>query len=136
MYWLALIISLIFTLFLAGKDASSYLLRAMLDPYQGVTKSRLDRWHRDGAVIHGIFTAVLAWATGLWIAVPIQALLIRLGFYDLAFNKWSTLPITYIGNTSVVDRAFLKIFGKNGAVEKSAVFLLILLVWGVLRIFF
>lgn len=135
MYWIAFIISFVFTLFLAGKDASSYLLRGMLDPYQGVTKSRLDRWHRDGVAIHGIFTLVLAWATGLWITVPIQALLIRLGFYDLAFNKWSSLPMTYIGNTSGVDRIFLKIFGHNGAVKKSAAFLLILLIWGVLRIF-
>jgi hypothetical protein len=135
MYWLALIISLIFTLFLAGKDASSYLLRGMLDPYQGVTKSRLDRWHRDGVAIHAIFVFVLAWATGLWITVPAQALLIRLGFYDIAFNKWASLPTTYIGNTSGVDRIFLKIFGHNGAVKKSAAFLIILLLWGVLRIF-
>lgn len=135
MYWLAFPISFIFTLFLAGKDASSFLLRGVTDPYQGVTKSRLDRWHRDGVAIHGIFVAVLVWATGLWLTVPIQALLIRLGFYDLAFNKWSSLPITYIGNTSGVDRFFLKVFGRNGAVKKSAAFLLILLLWGVLRIF-
>lgn len=135
MFWIALIISFIFTLFLAGKDASSYLLRGMLDQYQGVTKSRLDRWHRDGVFIHAIFTFVLAWATGLWITVPIQALLVRLGFYDLGFNKWSSLPITYIGNTSKVDRIFLRIFGKNGALEKSLAFLLILLIWGVSRIF-
>src|ERR1700749_3328013 len=100
MFWLSFLISFVFILFLAGKDASSYLLRGMLDAYQGVTKSRLDRWHRDGVAIHAIFTGVLAWATGLWIAVPIQAPLIRLGFYDLAFNKWSNLTMTYIGNTS------------------------------------
>jgi hypothetical protein len=135
MFWIAFVISLIFTLFLAGKDASSYLLRGMLDQYQGVTKSRLDRWHRDGVAIHGIFTLVLAWATGLWITIPIQALLIRLGIYDLAFNKWSSLPVTYIGNTSMIDRFFRRIFGNNGALEKSIVFLIILIVWGVLRIF-
>jgi len=135
MYALSLVISLIFILFLAGKDASSYLLRGTKDPYEGVTKSRLDRWHRDGVAIHTIFVAVLAWATGLWITVPVQALLLRLGFYDLAFNKYSSLVTTYIGNTSMVDRFFRKIFGTNGAVIKSAVFLLILLLWGVLRIF-
>lgn len=135
MFWIALVISLIFTLFLAGKDASSYLLRGMIDPYQGVTKSRLDRWHRDGVAIHGIFTFVLAWATGLWVTIPIQALLVRLSVYDLAFNKWSSLPETYIGNTSKIDRFFRRIFGNNGALEKSIVFLIILIIWGVLRIF-
>jgi len=135
MYWLSLLICLTITLLLAGKDASSYLLRGVLDPYQGVTKSRLDRWHRDGVFIHGLFTVILAWATGMWITVPIQALLVRLGFYDLAFNKWASLPTTYIGNTSGVDRIFRKIFGNNGALEKSIVFLVILLLWGVLRIF-
>jgi hypothetical protein len=135
MYWLAFIISLAFTLLLSGKDASSFLLRGVLDSYQGVTKSRLDRWHRDGVIMHSLFTLVLAWATGLWVSAPIQALLIRLGFYDLSFNKWTSLPTTYIGNTSGVDRIFLKIFGHNGAVKKSAAFLIILLLWGVLRIF-
>jgi hypothetical protein len=82
-----------------------------------------------------LFTLVLAWATGLWVTVPLQALLVRLGFYDLSFNKWSSLPITFIGNTSSVDRIFLKIFGRNGAVKKSAAFLIVLLLWGVLKIF-
>lgn len=135
MFWLTLAISFIFIVLLAGKDATSYLLRGAITPYEGVTKSRLDRWHRDGVLIHALFVGVLAWATGLWITIPVQALLLRLGFYDLAFNKFASLPITYIGSTSVIDRIFLKVFGNNGALEKSLTFLLILITWGILRIF-
>lgn len=125
MIWIAIILLIIFKLFLAGKDASSYLLKGKLDLYEGITKKRLDRWHRDGVALDALFTLAIAWATGDWILILIHSLLIRLGIYDLAFNKWASLPLKTLGTTSKVDRFFSKIFGANGAIIKSVIFLII-----------
>jgi hypothetical protein len=135
MQWLISAIELFaFTLTLAGKDADSYLLKDNSQQYQGLTKSRLDRWHRDGVLLNIYAVLLTSWASHLWISASILAILIRLGFYDLSFNKWTSLPLTYIGDTSAIDRVFLSIFGKNGAIKKSVVFLIILILWGISRI--
>jgi hypothetical protein len=135
MFWISLILVVIFILLLGGKDATSYLLREVKDPYKGITKIRLDRWHRDGVLIHSLYTFTLAWATGLWVVVPLQTLLVRLAVYDIVFNKWASLPFTYIGETSRVDRFFRKVFGTQGAIKKLIVFLLILIAWGTIKTF-
>lgn len=135
MFWISLIILTIFKLFLSGKDASSYLLREKIGAYEGLTKDRIDRWHRDGAIIDLMFTGAIAWATTLYITIPILSLLIRLSVYDISFNKYTSLPLTYLGSTSIVDRMFSKIFGINGAVKKSLTFAAIIVIWGLIKTF-
>ncbi len=133
MVWISLTILLIFKLFLAGKDATSYKLRGRDTWVAGrVSTNRIKRWHRDGVALDAILTGVLMWATGLYIVVPIQSLLARLAIYDLAFNHWADLNIHYLGSTSWVDKQFIKILGTNGAVIKSAVFAVILLILNII----
>jgi hypothetical protein len=133
MFLITATILLIFKLFLAGKDATSYLLKDKID--NELTFKRIKRWHRDGAILDFLFTAVLAWASGSILECFIQSFLIRLAIYDLAFNYWAGLNIHYLGSTSAVDRIFVKIFGVNGAVQKSLAFLAVLILWGLIRIF-
>lgn len=64
MFWISSIILTIFKLFLAGKDASSTLLKDN-SKNDIITYHRLDRWHRDGVIIDLMFTLTLMWATTL-----------------------------------------------------------------------
>lgn len=122
---------IIFKLFLAGKDATSYLLKEK-DYENELTLVRIKRWHRDGAAIDAMFTSVLAWASGLWVAVIIQSLLIRLAVFDIAFNHWAKLDIKHLGSTAWADKIFSKIFGEDGAVKKALFFLVVLIIFTIL----
>jgi hypothetical protein len=133
MFWIVALILLVNKLFLAGKDADSYLLKEKHGE-DALTFKRIKRWHRDGVALDLMFTAVLAWATGLYAVVGIQSILIRLAVYDLAFNYWAKLNFHYLGSTAFFDRIFSKIFGINGAVKKSLFFLALLIGMGIYEI--
>ncbi len=120
---LAQIYLIICTLFLAGKDASSYLLKNKIG--DSLTLNRIKRWHRDGVILNILFILPLLFLVNLEILV--FALLIRLSVFDLAFNKWSGLDIKFLGSTSKVDQFFVWMFGEYGAIRKSLGFLLILI---------
>lgn len=122
---LAQIYLLIATLFLAGKDASSYLLKDKLQSGE-LTSKRINRWHRDGVILNTLFILPLILLVGPLIAL--YALLIRLSVFDIAFNYWSGLNPNFLGSTSRVDQLFAKIFGQQGAIKKSLIFLLILVI--------
>jgi len=128
MAFIALAILVIFTLFAAGKDASSYLLKDK-SAIGDIVTTRIQRWHRDGAIIFAMFAGTLAFDfPNIWYWVLGQALLVRLAVFDVAFNIYSGLSATYLGSTAWVDKQFIKIFGINGAVEKSIVFLVLALI--------
>ena len=129
MIWITFGLVIVYTLLLAGKDASSFLLKTKEESI--LTDNRIKRWHRDGTLIFILTTAMLSWASGLWWQVPIQALLVRLSIFDLGFNKWSQLPLNYLGSTSKVDKFFSKIFGRHGAITKSIVFVIILILFNI-----
>lgn len=117
---------IICTLFLAGKDASSYLLKEK--EKDNLTEKRIQRWHRDGVILNILFVLPFIYFKLELFLVPIYAVLIRLSFFDIAFNKWSGLDYRFLGSTAWIDKIFSKIFGKYGAVKKSLVFLIILIV--------
>lgn len=134
MIYLFEIYLLVCILFLAGKDADSQLLKDKTD--SPLTRGRVNRWHRDGVALFALYLVPLvvwdwrdAWKTvlagGLW----------RLSVYDLAFNSWASLPITYLGGTAWADRVFTGIFGTNGAVHKSITFLAVLIACNLLNYF-
>lgn len=126
MFVLAIVFLLVFKLFLAGKDASSYLLKDKNATGQ-LTSNRIKRWHRDGVAIDALNTASVAYIFGpAWWQVILVSLVIRLAVYDLAFNYWAGLNINYLGSTAWADQQFVKVFGINGAVKKSLFFLAIL----------
>src|SRR5882672_6584762 len=118
---------LICTLFLAGKDATSYLLKDKNRPENSLDTGRIKRWHRDGLILNALFVLPLVYFTGLW-QIVVYAGLIRLAFFDVAFNKWAGLGLNYLGSTATIDKIFIKIFGKNGAILKSLAFLVILII--------
>jgi hypothetical protein len=123
------ILLIVFTLFLAGKDATSYSLKDKNSSPTPLTFVRLDRWHRDGVALAALFTIAVAWATGEWWKIPLLALFIRLAIYDIAFNKWASLPLSYLGTTAIWDKIFVSIFGKEGAIRKGIFFSAISLIW-------
>jgi hypothetical protein len=112
---------------LGGKDADSYQLKARQD--DGLTVSRVKRWHRDGVILFLLIVALAAWKDlAEWYKVAIAAGLLRLSLFDLAFNYWAGgLSIHYLGGTAWWDRQMVKIFGINGAVLKASIFLTILI---------
>ncbi len=127
---LAQVYLLICTLFLAGKDASSYLLKDK-SLNGDLVMQRIRRWHRDGVVLNILYILPLLFLVNPWL-IPIYAILIRLAFYDFAFNNWALLDLRYIGSTAKVDQFFVKIFGQYGAIRKSIVFLAVLILLNIL----
>lgn len=122
---------LISTLLLAGKDADSYLLKAKVD--DALTLDRLNRWHRDGWFLAMVICALCVMTNPeLWWFIVGYSILIRTSLFDIAFNKWSSLDIRYIGNTAITDKVFRQIFGVNGAVTKSIVFFILLIIFNYL----
>jgi hypothetical protein len=116
------------TLLLAGKDADSYLLKAPDDGKNVLINARVKRWHLDGAILAALIVAPMIFL-GAWWKVIISAVLIRLSFFDIAFNYWANLGTSYLGGTAWADILFTKIFGAKGAVTKSAMFLALLIVF-------
>lgn len=129
LYLQALLFLLIFKLLLAGKDATSYLLKDK--KAQGeITTKRVNRWHRDGAIIDFLYTLALSNDfKDDWWQIFIISLLLRLSVYDLAFNHWAKLDIGYIGGTAGTDKFFVKIFDEDGAVTKSIFFFAIFILF-------
>lgn len=125
---------LICVLALAGKDADSYLLKAKQD--DSFSAGRVKRWHRDGFILYVLYALPLtAWLPVYWWKIPIAAILLRLSLFDLGFNKWSSLPLTYLGGTAWADRQFIRVFGINGAVKKSLAFFALLVGLNILNYF-
>lgn len=128
------LILIIFTIFLARKDGTSFLLKEKHEE-SWLTFKRLKRWHLDGVIIYLIFTSVLARAIpGHNVHVFVQALLVRLALYDVVFNNSAQLDWRYLGSTAAVDKEFIKIFGESGAIKKSIAFLVILVLTFFLKI--
>ena len=127
---------LIFKLFLAGKDASSYQLKDKTSIGE-LTNTRIKRWHRDGVALDILGTLPIMYiAENLWYQVLLISLLLRLAVYDLAFNKWASLNIHYLGSTAWADKLFIKVFGINGAVTKSLFFMVILVLFLLSKVIF
>lgn len=135
MFVVAVIYLLILKLFLAGKDATSFLLKD--DEENSLTKVRIKRWHRDGVALDVLSSVPIALHFGSdWWQIAIVSILLRLGIYDMAFNHWSKLSITFLGSTATFDRVFAKIFGEHGAIKKSIFFLGIMLIFCISKVLF
>jgi hypothetical protein len=125
---------LVCVLFLAGKDADSQQLKDKTD--NPLTRGRVNRWHRDGVALYALnLVPLLFFWWALWWQTILAAGLIRLAVYDLAFNHWASLQMTYLGGTAITDRIFVGIFGINGAVRKSITFSAILVAGNILNHF-
>lgn len=136
MFYIVVLYLLIFKLFLAGKDASSYQLKDKT-AHGELTSTRIKRWHRDGVVIDIMGTLPFAYILGPdWWEVILISFLLRLAVFDLAFNKWSSLNIHYLGSTAWADKQFIKIFGVNGAVKKSLFFGITIVLYCIAKIIF
>jgi len=121
---LAEVFLIIAILYLAGKDATSYLLKSKVD--NDLTNIRVKRWHRDGVILYLLYIIPLVFLVKYWL-ILVYALLISLAIFDIAFNYWAGLNPRFLGSTSKIDQFFVKIFGQEGAIKKSAIFLIILL---------
>lgn len=122
-------------LFLAGKDADSYQLK---DKQDGpLTATRIKRWHRDGIAIYILMIfPLIAWVTPLWWEIIVSAMFVRLFLFDIAFNDYASLKITYLGGTAWSDRLFVRIFGINGARRKAVAFFALLVVFDIIHHFY
>lgn len=119
-------------LFLAGKDADSYLLKDKTDNQFSI--GRVKRWHADGVALFILDVILLVfWMPAIAGKIVMAGVLIRLSLFDLAFNHWASLPITYLGGTTGSDRFFVRIFGANGAARKSLAFAAILVILNILN---
>ena len=122
------------TLALARKDADSYLLKAPDNGTNVLTNLRVKRWHIDGVILAiGIMLPLLF--LGTWWKVIITCVLIRLSFFDIAFNTRANLGATYLGSTAAIDKFFIKIFNKEGAIAKALVFLGLLIGFNIITHF-
>ena len=122
-------------LFLAGKDADSYQLKDKKDG--PLTATRIKRWHRDGIAIYILMIfPLIAWLTPLWWKIIISALFVRLFLFDIAFNDYASLPMTYLGGTSWADQFFVRIFGINGGMRKGITFFWLLITFDIIHHFY
>lgn len=120
---LAQIYVLVCILFLAGKDATSYLLKEKDDPDTELKLKRIQRWHRDGVALNMLIIVPIVYLAPELSWIILYTVLIRLAVFDLAFNYWTGLNHRFLGSTAWADRFFHKIFGEDGAVKKSYFFL-------------
>ncbi len=118
---------LVCILFLAGKDATSYLLKDKMSN-STLNTGRISRWHRDGVALNALIVIPIIYLRPGLSWIVLYTLLIRLAFFDIAFNKWAGLDYRFLGSTALTDKFFAKIFGTYGAVKKSIFFLLALIV--------
>lgn len=122
---------LVAILFLAGKDATSYKLKDKKD--NDLTQIRIKRWHRDGVALNILFVLpFIYFDPNNWWKYILYSFLIRLSGYDIAFNYWGNLNYRFLGSTAWTDQQFIKIFGEDGAIKKSIVFLFILTLLNIL----
>lgn len=120
---LAQIYVLVCILFLAGKDATSYLLQDKMSPDTELKLRRIDRWHRDGVALNALIIIPIVYLAPELSLIILYTVLIRLAIFDLAFNYWTGLKYTHLGSTAMADKFFVKIFGTEGAIKKSLFFL-------------
>lgn len=132
---LAQIYVLLCILLLAGKDASSYLLKDKNAKDLELEKKRIDRWHRDGVALNALIIVPIVYLRPELYWIIFYTLLIRLAVFDIAFNKWAGLNYKFLGSTALTDRIFNKIFGQYGAIKKSLFFAATLLVLNIVDIF-
>lgn len=85
----------------------------------------LKYWHTIGAVIYCLTCYSL---TNDWY-VLLQAAIIRLGFFDIAYNAFAGKWLGYIGTEAWTDKITVKVF--RNALIKAAVCLvaLIVMIW-------
>lgn len=119
---------LVCILFLAGKDATSYLLKDKNRPNDNLNDARIQRWHRDGVALNALVIVPIVYLRPELYWIVLYTVLLRLAVFDLAFNKWAKLNYKFLGSTAWTDKFFSKIFGKYGAVKKSLFFLGILVI--------
>jgi hypothetical protein len=117
---------LVCILFLAGKDATSYLLKNKNTQDVSLERKRIQRWHRDGVALNALIIVPIVYLRPELYWIIFYTVLLRLAVFDLAFNKWAKLNYKFLGSTAWTDQFFSKIFGKYGAVKKSIFFLLVL----------
>jgi hypothetical protein len=125
---LAQIYVLVCILFLAGKDASSYLLKDKDNAPSDLENKRIQRWHRDGVALNALIIVPIVYLAPELSWITLYTILIRLSVFDLAFNKWAGLDYKHLGSTAIADRFFSKIFGEKGAVKKSLFFLILTII--------
>lgn len=118
---------LVCILFLAGKDASSYLLKEKDKPPSTLENKRIKRWHRDGVALNMLIIVPIVYLAPELSWIILYTILIRLAVYDLAFNRWSSLNYKFLGSTAWADKFFSSIFGQYGAVKKSVFFIIVLI---------
>jgi hypothetical protein len=130
---LAEIYVLICLLFLAGKDASSYLLKDKNRSKNSLDDKRIQRWHRDGVALNALIIVPIVYLRPELYWIIFYTILLRLAVFDIAFNKWAGLNYKHLGSTAWADKFFSKIFGERGAIKKSLFFLLVLIVLNVIK---
>lgn len=123
---------LAFILVLAAKDAYSYLLENKNIVATPEVLNLKDKWHLSGAALFILYAVSLAIASGFWWELPVLAILIRLSFYDITFNFFAKLSLAFIGTTAKTDLFLRKIFGKNGAIIKSVIAFILLILFNML----
>lgn len=117
---------LVAILFLAGKDATSYKLKSKID--DSLSYTRIKRFHRDGFILNLLFILPFIYFNYHdWHLYVVYTTLLRLIAFDLAFNYWAGLNPRFLGSTAWTDKQFIKIFGINGALKKSIVFTIVLI---------
>ena len=115
-------------LFLAGKDATSYLLKDLDRIPTDLEAKRISRWHRDGVALNALIITPIVYLRPDLSWVILYTILIRLAVFDLAFNKWAGLNYKFLGSTAWADKIFVKVFGEYGAVKKSIFFFIVLII--------
>lgn len=100
---------------LAAKDGLNYRLKATDNGMNQKINTMVKKWHWIGAALY-LIIMIPCYFIG-WESI-VFALLIRFTFFDLFFNSMAGLKLNSFGTTAGADNINVRIFGKNGAIEK------------------
>jgi hypothetical protein len=121
--------------FLAKKDAESYLMKDNIST--PTVLKIIKRWHTDGVVLAVLVNVPLLYNfSHLWWEIAVVNILLRLAEFDLVFNSYANLSTTFLGSTALTDKIFSKIFGVNGAIDKSITFFSLLILFNIAKVIF
>ena len=118
--------------FLAKKDADSYNLESHSSDLAPVSKINI--WHSDGVILDFLITLGLTISTTYYWELPLLSLLVRAAIYNIVFNKYAGLSMTYLGGTATLDKISKSIFGIQGAVKQSLAFSIVTIAFIILKV--
>jgi hypothetical protein len=123
---------LLATVVMGARDGINYRVFGKPVGIYANIKKQLKWWHWLGGINYVFVIAPVVWLLE-W-KIIIAAMLIRVAFYDVVYNKLAGMVSGHLGTEAGSDKLFARFFGKDGAVNKMWAALLLLIIINLLNV--